>query len=120
MAGMDDVLLPSWQSPIIGEAIYRHNNVRSADGNNVILMQFTGAKTSGTQREVYEGDVLCQGNDNHFWVVLWSDMDCAWHAKDEYGSLPLWEVLSGQGVKIAGNIYENPELLESKEETDGG
>lgn len=75
-----------------------------------IVEQYTGLKDKNG-REIYEGDVLIDdtGEPIEHWVVKFSDGgfvgECAGVAE------PLFELTN---LEIAGNIHENPELVEEE------
>lgn len=88
--------------------------------NNIKLMQSTGL-TDKDGKEIFEGDVLCDGGfeqEDEFVYVTVSYKDgmwiCAQITNDDcgYGGA-LNEFIDGYSV--IGNRYENPELLEVKE-----
>lgn len=89
-----------------------------------ILMQYAGLKdASGFQ--IFEGDiveyVLGGTNDRSRGVIVfsivWSDKFFGWAANKIGQERPLndFEMDSAWKVKIIGNCYEHPELLESEE-----
>jgi uncharacterized phage protein (TIGR01671 family) len=115
---MDDALLPSWDAPFLSEFIYRHNNVRSADGDNVILMQFTGFLDKNG-KEVYEDDIMSAGNGDS---IVMMDQECGeWivNGGERDGSDMMLYVAIDIGAKVIGNIFENPELLNKTEVGNG-
>lgn len=88
-------------------------------GSRYILMQYIGLKDK-TNKDIYEGDIIKINNDGIYEVKF-----------GEYDFEPYWESFYGyyikngkftrgfdihdvedKIIKIAGNIYENPELLE--------
>ena len=84
------------------------------DVKDIELMQFTGVKDKNG-KEIYEGDLLnTAGSPSE---VRWNEdrWDVYWHWRDQPG----WhDGIVGlkedhDRLEVIGNIYENPELLES-------
>jgi len=69
-------------------------------------VQFTGLKDCNGE-DIYEGDII---QDDEFYVshIYWCDETHMWACTDIGG---LCDVPSE--VKVIGNIYQNPELLEA-------
>lgn len=71
------------------------------------ILQFTGLKDKNG-KEIYEGDI-CEGHSDGVGVITWTDFDGGYdYVFDDEANVGIWEV---KGIKIIGNIYENPELL---------
>lgn len=84
------------------------------------IMQYTGLKDKNG-KEIYEGDILNSMNDNpeyDIWtykdhknlIVKWSEMYASFNGLPDYDYN---SVYSFEHIEIIGNIYENPELLET-------
>lgn len=71
------------------------------------LMQYTGLKDSNGV-EIYEGDIL--QNDHHFEYQVLFKGDC-WRCEPLKRN-GFKNRFIGSDLKIIGNVYENPELLE--------
>lgn len=79
------------------------------------LMQFTGLHDRNG-KEIYEGDVVrvapAQGLYTGLMEVFWNEDGC-WEPF-VYPNDPTCGYKDHRGAEVIGNIYENPELLESK------
>ena len=94
--------------------------------SDCILMQFTGLQDKNG-KEIWEGDIVEITSHNPYWraKVEWGGK---WGARGfvltgikpfanhrvEYSNDSLNETWENNYIKILGNIYENPELLETK------
>jgi len=67
-------------------------------------------------KEIYKGDILMDDSHSPF-KIDWDEMCLRWIAIDSHGTVkPLPNVLTSSEPEIIGNIHENPELLEEKNE----
>ena len=75
-----------------------------------VVMQFTGLHDRNG-KEIYEGDIIWWGKDDHAPVSYVFYNDGAFKVSDPESDT--WELLIDvlNGAEVIGNIYENPELL---------
>ena len=94
------------------KATYKNGNVVKEDLKNYILMQSTGLKDKNG-KEIFEGDIVKMAKN------VYSEPTCyevvrhrggAYRLDSKQYGCELW--LRHTDCDIAGNIYENPELLE--------
>lgn len=104
------VYLKKWMNP--------NMEIREIDKcytNEFELMQYTGFADEGG-KEIYEGDIV------EFIDYGWNDdeyncvgevifEDGAWHITNSISTSELFNY-DGEGIRVIGSIYENPELLE--------
>ncbi len=77
------------------------------------VMQYTGLKDKNG-KEIYEGDIVKEANFGSFYQVLWSDEYSEWNCQSLLPSKYELSIHTLGEVKVIGNIYENPELLEEQ------
>nr|DAT71057.1 MAG TPA: YopX protein [Caudoviricetes sp.] len=79
--------------------------------DDIALMQYTGFKDKDG-REIYEGDIIKYRNN--LYQVRWIFLGFYAHQINGRGFKELDEfVADTMDIEVVGNIYENPELLES-------
>jgi len=71
------------------------------------LMQFTGLHDKDS-KEIFEGDILEYSNGNNYRLFV-----AEWKTMGTYSGFGIGE-RSIPNIKVVGNHFENPELLESK------
>lgn len=79
--------------------------------NSIELLQYTGLKDKNG-KEIYEGDILSDGNDEETYKVIFKNgsFRAEFEGDFEEYSFDLIDVVA-QGCEVVGNIYENPELI---------
>jgi len=79
-----------------------------------VLMQFTGLKDKNG-KEIYEGDIIKY--DKWIGKVKWGNERASFCSvdKDNFGGELAFQIYARDGElpEIIGNIYKNPELIES-------
>lgn len=93
--------------------VYR-DVVSYRDFNDIELIQYTGLKDKN-EKEIYEGDILSNGNNEKPYKVIFENGSYRAEFEgdfDEY-SFDLIDIVA-QGCEVVGNIYENPELMVDK------
>lgn len=94
------------------KATYKNGNVVKEDIKNYVLMQSTGLRDKNG-KEIFEGDVVKMAKNvysepTYYEVVR--HRGGAYRLDSKQYGCELW--LRHTDCEIAGNIYENPELLE--------
>lgn len=77
------------------------------------IQQWTGLVDKAGAR-IYEGDILGGAHISGGYEVFRNEYKAAWDVRGGSGYLSAWMNTFTLGIEVIGNIYENPELLESK------
>ncbi len=81
--------------------------------DSLIIMQSTGL-TDKNGVEIFEGDILVRDTTERYYVVVWyfSENQVGWKKHPVGNERALTDIGSDSlTLIVAGNIYENPELL---------
>ncbi len=104
---------------------WEYDGIRFMKNENFHFMQYTGAKDQN-YKEIYEGDLITMSERDGVFEVIYLDEDnspdhpffplmCAFvlinKVTNDYMDFQ-WD--DADYMEVIGNIYENPELLESK------
>lgn len=96
------------------KATYKNGNVVKEDLKNYVLMQSTGLRDKN-EREIFEGDVVKLAKDVYSeptYYEIVRHRGGAYRLESKQHGCELW--LRHTDCEIAGNIWENPELIEVK------
>ena len=85
----------------------RYDEVYTDEIKDFELMQYVGCKDKNN-KEIYEGDIV--KTKEHIGQIIYSKGMFFIDVKGDF-YLPIYNVL--EFMEVIGNIYENPELLES-------
>lgn len=122
-----EVMLMGEWSNIINRFILQQHD-RTPD--DLIVMQYIGLNDKNG-KDIYEGDILASSNkenkdgydvwdenDHGYSVVYWDKKNSCWNGKpwcwDSAEAYDKESMLDLSFIHIAGNIFENPELLKSE------
>lgn len=89
---------------------YNTPNIEVQKAKGYILMQYTGLKDKNG-KEIFQSDIL-KDSGGHHWVVEWNE-DHAFFGLRSIKIENSVDPIDNQNMWIVGNIYENPELLNS-------
>nr|DAF89160.1 MAG TPA: YopX protein [Podoviridae sp. ctP1X6] len=92
---------------------YENNRqeIRGAYFEDIELMQYTGLKDKNN-KEIYEGDVLSNGNDEKPYKVIFENGSFRAEFEGDFEEYSFYLIdIVAQHCEIVGNIYQNPELL---------
>jgi uncharacterized phage protein (TIGR01671 family) len=94
------------------KATYKNGNVVKEDIKNYVLMQPTGLRDKNG-KEIFEGDIVKMAKNVYSELTYYEVVrhrGGAYRLKSKRYGCELW--LRHTDCEIAGNIWENPELLE--------
>lgn len=84
-------------------------------GHNCIPMQCTGLKDKNGKL-IYEGDIVEVIPDKEYAVIKWNNESVRFDIRIKNStSIYRFTTFCGDELEVIGNIYENPELLNSEE-----
>ena len=110
---MRDVLVIDW----VNELIDLSSGIIERRPHEVKIMQYTGLKDKNGV-EIYESDIVFDRWVNEYTPVFQNGIYMAYNPKNLMQNDPStqFNIIWKDGCEVIGNIYENPELLESKKD----
>lgn len=104
--------LPNIQNHL-GNDEWAFGNILKENGNRFNVNQYTGLKDKNG-KEIYEGDIIKYFNHRFRDPII---HEVEYHSEGTSFSIPNLHTMEDfepeEGIEIIGNIYENPELLNS-------
>lgn len=78
------------------------------------VCQYTGL-IDKNGREIFEGDIVGDAAECRMYKMIWIQEDMRYYIEDENGEQ--WDFDSNYSIslEVAGNVFDNPELLTRKE-----
>lgn len=122
MYEVDDIMYIDFEEKEICVKSLFFEKASRYDSDDIVLMQSTGLRDKDG-KEIFEGDIL-KITDEYSWleVVSFSENKGMFvskeiHRNTDIPESPLWDLFITNlfRIKIIGNIYEKPELLEVKQ-----
>lgn len=89
-------------------------DVLDSGGGGLVIMQFTGLKDENG-KDIYEADIVTTGTGKAM-VVTWNNKFASFCLSREGWAFRHWfgEACNPQDCAVVGNLYQNPDLLESE------
>lgn len=95
--------------------VYEQGVLKSYPITDIELMQFTGLSDNNglESKEVYGGDILYNSDRDEYQEVIYNEDEARWDIRYAHGEQRSLADAIGNLNIVAGNIHQNPELLES-------
>lgn len=102
-----EIKFRAWNGDRMTNCGIQFNNTTGTLENkgNIALMQFTGLRDAYGV-EIYEGDIV-ECDEHYYYEISWSEKYHSWDASECGGLVDL-----PAEIKVIGNIYEHPHLLD--------